>query len=309
MWPILFDSPPGLDLPPVAPYGVMVLIALVLGQLLALELAGRVGIDRGRLGVASVVAVIVGFIGAKTFYVFATGNPFSMTGGFAFYGGAVAGGLGLVVACKAIGLPTLKVLDIGAPVIVLGHALGRLGCFFAGCCHGIPIPHAHPATSLLPEGMLEGEVLLHPHAPWMSNVFYGGAARFTDVPLYPTQLWLFVGNLFLLGLLLWLFQRRRFDGQLAALTLLIEPALRATVEAYRGDHRGYAVQWETAGDGLSAGAEASAALGGLTSSQGVALCLMVVGAVLFMARFRKGVAAEVAVEGAADPLLDAMDEL
>lgn len=55
---------------------------------------------------------------------------------FTFLGGAVAASLALVLTCGVARLNTASVLDAGALGICAGHALGRLGCFFGGCCFG-----------------------------------------------------------------------------------------------------------------------------------------------------------------------------
>ena len=58
-------------------------------------------------------------------------------GGFVFYGGLVGGFLGLLIYTKQFKLSLLPFLDIYATVLPLGHAVGRVGCFFGGCCYGM----------------------------------------------------------------------------------------------------------------------------------------------------------------------------
>lgn len=59
-------------------------------------------------------------------------------GGFVFYGGVIGGFLGLLIYVRMYKLPIMPYLDIFATVLPLGHAVGRVGCFFGGCCYGIP---------------------------------------------------------------------------------------------------------------------------------------------------------------------------
>jgi phosphatidylglycerol:prolipoprotein diacylglycerol transferase len=59
-------------------------------------------------------------------------------GGLTFYGGLL---LALPVAiwfARRRGLAVLVVLDLAAPALMLGHALGKIGCFLEGCCYGAP---------------------------------------------------------------------------------------------------------------------------------------------------------------------------
>ena len=59
-------------------------------------------------------------------------------GGIVFYGGLLGGVGGVALGCRAVGLRALPVLDLCAPPLLLGHAFGRVGCLFAGCCYGVP---------------------------------------------------------------------------------------------------------------------------------------------------------------------------
>jgi phosphatidylglycerol:prolipoprotein diacylglycerol transferase len=56
--------------------------------------------------------------------------------GFVFYGGLGGGAAGAWAYCRAYPVRLADVADAGAPGLALGHAIGRLGCFFGGCCYG-----------------------------------------------------------------------------------------------------------------------------------------------------------------------------
>ena len=59
-------------------------------------------------------------------------------GGFVFYGGLIGGIIGILIYTKKYKLPTIDYFDVAAVVVPLGHAFGRVGCFFGGCCYGMP---------------------------------------------------------------------------------------------------------------------------------------------------------------------------
>lgn len=59
-------------------------------------------------------------------------------GGFVFYGGLIGGILGILIFTRRYKMPTIDYFDTAASVVPLGHAFGRVGCFFAGCCYGMP---------------------------------------------------------------------------------------------------------------------------------------------------------------------------
>jgi phosphatidylglycerol:prolipoprotein diacylglycerol transferase len=137
-------------------------------------------------------------------------------------------------------LPWPKTADAFAPGIALGHAIGRLGCFSAGCCWG------KPTTS------------------WIGVHFTEKASELTGVPidaaLVPTQLIEALANLLIFIFLLWLTKRRKFEGQIIYAYLMIYSVVRFTIEFWRDDPRG--------------------SLLGLSTSQFIAILMFVFGLVM-----------------------------
>lgn len=132
--------------------------------------------------------------------------------GFVFYGGLIGACLGTIIYCRKNGYALWKVADVMGPSIALGHAFGRIGCFMTGCCYGKP-------TNL----------------PWAVRFPEGGTAP-AGIGLHPTQLYEAALNFALCGLLLFLYRRKKFDGQIFASYLIGYAVLRAFVEAFRGDY-------------------------------------------------------------------------
>jgi phosphatidylglycerol---prolipoprotein diacylglyceryl transferase len=144
----------------------------------------------------------------------------NLSSGFVYFGGIAGACLGGFIFCKVSGYRFLDKFDFLVAGGALGHAVGRVGCFLAGCCHGSP-------TSL----------------PW--------GVRFTDanspvprellgVPLHPTPLYEAAGELGIFFLLHFYFQRRRIAGTLAPgatamARLAMYGALRFLVDFGRGD--------------------------------------------------------------------------
>lgn len=130
-------------------------------------------------------------------------------GGMVFYGGLLGalGAAGWLLFCRKI---TFSLLErIFLPALPLIHALGRVGCFCAGCCYG-------KVTD----------------SPWGVRYPPGGLAP-AGVPLLPVQLWEAGGNLVLLGLLLLPVYRR--IGQRMSAYLIGYGILRFSLEFFRGD--------------------------------------------------------------------------
>lgn len=92
-------------------------------------------------------AMIGAIIGAKLLFIIVSLDDIIrlnlslysiIKGGFVFYGGLIGGILGMFAYTHMYKLPTIDYFDAAASVVPLGHAFGRVGCFFAGCCYGMP---------------------------------------------------------------------------------------------------------------------------------------------------------------------------
>ena len=132
-------------------------IFLIIAMLSALFIADKLGIKRGfsvklqkLVIVAAVAAIVLGVVGAALFqavYDWIKTGVFNAFGsGLTFYGGFIFGvltflavwfgGSKLIKIDEEVARRTGDMADIAACVVPLAHAFGRLGCFFAGCCHG-----------------------------------------------------------------------------------------------------------------------------------------------------------------------------
>jgi phosphatidylglycerol:prolipoprotein diacylglycerol transferase len=109
--------------------------------------------------------------------------------------------------------------------MALGHGLGRLGCFFAGCCHGRPSATAAWGV-VFPIGSPSYIEHLENHL-----IQPGQAA----LPVYPTQLWEAGFEFFLFALLFLWRPYKYFHGQLFLLWMIFYPVGRAYIEHFRGD--------------------------------------------------------------------------
>ncbi|HTU27009.1 MAG TPA: prolipoprotein diacylglyceryl transferase family protein [Pirellulales bacterium] len=135
---------------PIRGYGVMLLLALVASIGLAAWRAERLGLDPDMILSLAFWLVISGIVGARVFYIIEYWSQFqrptlaetlaSMAniaqGGLVVYGSLLAGGAALVAFVWRYRVPGLALSDLVAPSVVLGVAVGRIGCFLNGCCYG-----------------------------------------------------------------------------------------------------------------------------------------------------------------------------
>src|SRR6185503_16249465 len=146
MHPVLFDLPLGpLGSFTVGTYGLFYALGFLLALRLAVFYARRDGIEAGRILDLGIVGLLAGFVGAKLLLYaldlrYYLADPMRMVQNLRS-AGVYYGGLGLAVLAGVVyvrrqGLPLGKVADLAAPALSLGQAIGRIGCFLAGCCYG-----------------------------------------------------------------------------------------------------------------------------------------------------------------------------
>ena len=217
----------------ISTYGVLVALGLFLGYLLSMKLAKEEGLPSDKAELVFVMAVVGGIVGSRIAFVLEHPEEFKSLidvlalwkGGVSFFGALIGGlVLGVSTALK-VGLPLWKVADIASPALALAHSIGRLGCFSAGCCYGRPVPNAESV-----------EVGIHfmKEFPFFYIVFPQGAVAPNSIPLYPTQLMEAFGNFVIFLVLIILFKRKTFDGEIFSLYLFLYGVERFALEFYRG---------------------------------------------------------------------------
>ncbi len=304
MYPTLFTTPSGMG---VHVYGLFIMLAFCSAFLLVHLRAPKVGIEPDKLLWTYAAAAVGGMLGARFLYAVAVdfdellANPLSLfsMSGFAVYGGVIGGAVAVGLTAANLSIPLWKLADIAAPSVLVGYGVGRIGCFFAGCCHGVVAPSG--GTPLLPENLLHGQLYALPNFPFLTSEVHDGVGRLLHQPLYPTQLWMATEGLLLTALMVWMWKHRTFDGQVAGIALILEGPSRAFIEAYRADERGvvyafdapqWAINWLPGM--FQAGADQSAQIG-VTTSQTIAVGMVLLGLSILVLQRNKGVAPEIPI--------------
>jgi len=220
-----------LELGPVTvyTYGVLLAAAYLAGLQMATARARSRGLEASRVMDLGIIIIIAAIVGAKLLLVavdfnYYRGHPaeiFSLArSGGVFYGGLIAAVLAAFWYLRRHKMPVWVTCDVFAPGIALGHAIGRVGCLFAGCCFGRP--------TTLPWGIV------------FSDPF---AASYVGTPLgvhlHPTQLYEAGAELAILALLLAVERRGRpFAGRTFWFYTLLYGVSRFVIEYFRGDESG-----------------------------------------------------------------------
>lgn len=239
-------------------YGVLVALAFLAGVWLAGRLAVRSGLNPEAVTNLALYCALSAIIGAKLmmfvvdlpYYIQHPGEIFSMAtlqAGGVFYGGLICA---LAISwwyMRKVKLPLGKTADVFAPAIALGHGIGRLGCFSAGCCWGVECHRSWAVTFTNP----------------VANQLVGVPL---NVPLHPTQLYESFAEFLIFGILFWRFGRPHRTGTIISLYMVLYGITRFIVEFFRYHEQGNL--WGTP----------------LDTSQWISLVLVAIGAAYLLKR-------------------------
>lgn len=211
-------------------YGIMMMVGFLMGGWVIQQELRRRGMNEEYAADIVIFSVIGGIVGAKLWYVALTGEPAALfsRGGLVWYGGFIGGFLAVIINGWRKKVPMRLTLDLVAPALAIGYALGRVGCFLVQDDYGIP-------TSL-PWGMRFPEGLPASTAANLSG--WGIAVPQNVLPtevlqVHPTQLYEAAAMLVVFWLLLRLRTHSHAPGWLFGLYLLCAGAERFLVEFIR----------------------------------------------------------------------------
>jgi len=149
-------------------YGFLLVIAALSAWLILMLLSNKkTQIPSGDVSLAYLVGISGGIAGAyllrpimKVFeiiifrerFFFASSGEFLdyLFGEIVFYGGFIGGLIAVVLFCRKFKIKLIPLFDISAPALSFAHAVGRIGCFFGGCCYGIKMPEGHLLSVIYP---------------------------------------------------------------------------------------------------------------------------------------------------------------
>ena len=224
-------------------YGLLIAFSVLVGLNLSSELASKIGLRKSLISDLLPILVLSSVIGARFYYVafewrnytgkyfWSSINFFNLNipipsaleiwgGGIAIHGALIMGTLSIVVFCRLRKEPFWSVLDVLVPSVALGQAIGRWGNFFNNEAFGLP-------TNL----------------PWKLYIPFKFRPEIFSAQDYfhPTFLYESVWNIFVFGILIFLFKRstkkeiRLPPGSLSSLYLIGYSLGRFWIEALRTD--------------------------------------------------------------------------
>jgi phosphatidylglycerol:prolipoprotein diacylglycerol transferase len=248
---------------PINTYGVLLALAFLAALLVAARLGVRDGLPRERIYDLGLWMLLAALVGSKVLMLWTEPSyaedpshlislDFLRSGGV-FYGGLIGAVVTGYFLVRYYRLPWWKTADAFAPGIALGQAIGRLGCFSAGCCWGKPTT-------------LAWGVRFTPLGHEITGVPI-------DVDLHPTQLYESAATLLIFIFLLRLSGRKRFSGQVILFYAVLYAVARFSIEFLRDDPRGDVAGLTT--------------LTGLSTSQIISLIVGLGGLLMLILRWRR----------------------
>ncbi len=217
-------------------YGLMIALGFLSAYYLCVYRGRRRGLSEDILWGILCCAIVGGLIGTRLLYYIVElpaifKDPsilWDFKNGYVVYGGIIGGVLAGFLYCRKKKVSFLKYFD-------LVQGLGRLGCFFAGCCYGRETD------------------------AWYGITFRNSKFAPNNVKLIPTQLISSAGDFLICGILLFYAARNPRDGRVASAYLVLYGIGRFAVEFLRNDYRG-SIGWMSTSQIISIGIVAGGAL-------------------------------------------------
>jgi phosphatidylglycerol---prolipoprotein diacylglyceryl transferase len=211
-------------------YGTLVAIGFLAALWVVIRLAKRAQLPSERVTNLAIYCALAGLAGAKLFMILFDFSDYwsgrerlfslgTLQAAGVYQGGFLVAFVVAVLYMRSQRLPLLATCDVFAPGIALGQAIGRLGCFSAGCCWGVET-----------------------HLPWAVTFHNPQAAELTGVPLgiplHPTQLYESVADALIFLLLYFRITKVHTSGTILGWYLTLYSAARFAIEFFRFHEQG-----------------------------------------------------------------------
>ncbi len=217
-----------------ASYGLMTALGYAAASWYLVKRLKSIGLDKDTFWNIIFIAFLGALAGSKLLYIIVswpllgdtlaaklTNIVRNFRYGFVFFGGMIASVGALLWYMKKKRLPLLKTSDFFIVALPLGHAIGRIGCFLAGCCYG------RPTDSPLGVAFTNAATLVPP--------------ELRGVHLHPTQLYEAACNLLLFVYLHRAYKKPHKPGTVLVKYVIGYSCIRFIIEFFRGDYRGEAI--------------------------------------------------------------------
>lgn len=211
-------------------YGLMVMMGFLVGGWVMQQELRRQKLNDAYAAEVVVAAVIGGIVGSKIYYAALYQDLALLVSrsGMVWYGGFLGGVAAVIFMGWRRKVPLRFSMDLAAPTLAVGYALGRVGCFLIQDDYGVP--SSLPWAMRFPEGS----------PPSTAHYFTSlgipvppGAGPADVLAVHPTQLYEVAAMLFVFWLLWRLRTHRHARGWLFGVYLVLAGFERFMVEFLR----------------------------------------------------------------------------
>ncbi len=205
-------------------YGLFVALGFIAGILITIKLGKSMKIPSNSVMDMGFIIILSGLAGSRLIYIIINfshyvANPLDIIklwqGGLVFNGGLVAVIIVLFLYARHHRLNIWTLGDLWSPAATIGQAIGRIGCFFAGCCYGKPTD-----------------------VPWAVIFTNPKSIATLNIPIHPTQIYSSLSSFIIFIILMILHSKKKFEGQVFLWFLILHSTARLFLERFRGDSRG-----------------------------------------------------------------------
>ncbi len=217
------------------------------GKLKTPKLVKRATLPSQRVGDITIIAAIFGLLGARLFSIFENmdtfwqdplGQLFSGSG-LTIYGGLILAFIANYIFVKRHKIPPIHVMDSIAPALILGYAIGRLGCQLSGDGDwGIVNELAKPGWFFFPDWMWSYD---YPHNVLNQGILIDGCTdkycNKLSAGVFPTPIYEFIGGVFIFLILWFLRNKVKFTGFIFFLYAILMSVERFLIESIRVNPR------------------------------------------------------------------------
>lgn len=193
-------------------YAVIIAGGFLLALLFMYKVAKEFGVDMDRGTDVIFIAVILGIIGARAYFVIFQWEMYKDNlveifnirgGGLGFYGGIIGGIIGVWLGCRLRKVNFWAFLDMAGGAVLIGQGIGRWGNFVNGECFG--------TNTTLPWGMTSNNIAAYILSHSSEQM---GAEMDATVPVHPTFFYEFAWCMLGLAVFCILMKKRKIDGEM-----------------------------------------------------------------------------------------------
>ena len=140
-------------------YGIMIALGILFAVILSFYTFKQRKFKSDFIFELLIWMIPLAIIGARLYYLIFNNGPWGKeafaiwNGGLAVYGAVIGGAIGVMIFCIIRKQNFFAIADVIVPCLILGQGIGRIGCYFAGCCYGVETSvHSFPISLKIDDG-------------------------------------------------------------------------------------------------------------------------------------------------------------